>query len=232
MNAAEMQYNFELKMNTLYSLDKPYSSYDINFLLNKAQDDIVDERYSKDEGDIRTFFEGDEKLRTELAALITDYNQTGGQFNITDVALHANGIFVTMPTDHLYTLKEDCTISYTDCNSATKTQNTRVKPVTHDEYLMDINNSFKGPYRDLIWRLDYKGSVTGTKKHELITDGVVSITNYHMRYLKKPGRINILTGIDCQLNSILHEEIVDRAVTYADIFLRRNTNVEPTTQKS
>ena len=53
-----------------------------------------------------------------------------------------------------------------------------------------------------------------------------------MRYLKKPGRINILTGVDCQLNSILHEEIVDRAVTYADIFLRRNTNVEPITQKS
>jgi hypothetical protein len=232
MTAAEMQYNFELKRNTLYSLDKPYTSYDINFLLNKAQDDIVDERYSKDTGDEKTFFEGNERLRMELGGLITDYNQTGGQFNTTDGALHSNGSFVTMPTDLLYSLKEDCLISYSDCNGDVKTKTIKVIPVTHDEYLMNINNAYKKPYEDLVWRLDYKGSATGTVRHELIDDGVITITNYHMRYLKRPGRINILTGVDCQLNTILHEEIVDRAVTYADIFLKRNTIVEPTTQKS
>ena len=83
------------------------------------------------------------------------------------------------------------------------------------------------PYEDLIWRMDGFESVPGIKKHELITDGVIGITNYNMRYLKRPSDINVLTATgDCELNVMLHEKIVDRAVMIAVSTVPKQVQVE------
>jgi hypothetical protein len=230
MTAEEMQYNFELKMNTLYTLRKPFQSYDINQFLNESQDQVVDNLYSVRDGDRREHFETDEKLRTELAELITNYGVASSVFDSSDAALHENGVFVTVPADFMYALREECGIEYLDCNDNTAANTVRVAPVTHDEYIMNINNSFKGPYNELVWRLDYSSPTADTKRHELITDGTYDIMTYTLRYLKRPGRINILDGSDCELNSNLHEEIVNRAVRFAAATLPQPENVEPNTE--
>jgi hypothetical protein len=226
MTAEQMQYNFELKMNTLYGLKKPFQSYDINQFLNKAQDDLVENHYSIRDGDRREHFEADEKLRTELAELISYYTAGSIEFDGSDIALHQNGVFVTMPTDFLYALREECGILYTDCNDDSAAQTARVKPITHDEYIVNLNNSFKKPYRDLVWRMDYSSTTADSKRHELITDGNYTIETYTLRYLRRPNRIDILTGDDCELNSSLHEEIVDRAVRFGMASLPQPENVE------
>lgn len=215
MTCEEMQYNFELKAATLYNVTKPWSSYDINQFLNKSQDDIVDGKYSNREGDNREFFEKDEKVRLELTELITNSTVASASFDVSDPALHANGAFVTVPTDFLYALNEECSVIYTDCNDNTAYVQANVKPISHDEYSINRNNPFKKPYNELVWRLDY-GSPTGdSKRHELITDGSFTIQSYTMRYLRRPVRIDINNGVDCELNVSLHEEIVDRAVRIA-----------------
>jgi hypothetical protein len=227
MTAEQMQYNFELKLNTLYKLDKPFTSYDINQLLNESQDVVVYNHYSVRDGDSREHFESDEKLRTELAELITNYGVASAVFDTSDPALHANGVFVTVPTDFMYALREQCGIEYTDCNNQTATNTVRVAPVTHDEYIMNVNNSFKMPYNELVWRMDYSSPTGDAKRHELITDGTYDIKTYTLRYLRRPNRINILDGSDCELNSNLHEEIVNRAVRMAAATLPQPENVEP-----
>jgi len=53
------------------------------------------------------------------------------------------------------------------------------------------------------------------KKHELIYGEGVTITGYRLRYLRVPSAIDIINGNDCELNDILHEEVIDRAVAAA-----------------
>jgi len=228
MTAEEMQYNFELKLHTISSMDKPFESYDINQFLNKAQDDLVEERYSARDGDRREAFEKDEKVRAELAELIQ--NTAISSFDSLDSALHTNGAFVDIPNDFLYSLKEECRVYYNNCNNETAYNDTRVKPVAHDEYNMNINNAYKAPYNELVWRLDYNSTTGDMKRHELITDGTYTITSYKLRYLRRPTRINILDGSDCELNSSLHEEIIDRAIQFAGSTLPQPENVQQKTE--
>ena len=94
-----------------------------------------------------------------------------------------------------------------------------VKPITHDEFSINIKNPFKKPsIQRYVWRLDYSEN-----KHELITDSSFSVAKYHLRYLKTLTPIVIGTNtvdgatgpLDCQLNNILHKRIVDEAVRIA-----------------
>ena len=80
---------------------------------------------------------------------------------------------------------------------------------------MDIDNPFKKPGKEVIWRMDFHGDSTGTIMHELISDSDTTITNYHIRYIKRPQKIVIITNIPCELNESLHNEIVKIAVSLA-----------------
>jgi hypothetical protein len=206
-----MQYHFELKLNQFHTVEKSFTSTDVEVFLNLAQDQIVQERYSKKEGDRTSYFEVDEKTRMELGSLIK--NTVITSFVTSDAALHPNGQFANLPSDFLYSLQEMCVVGYSNCNDAMVAGTAKVLPIRHDEYMMKIDDPFSKPYKELVWRMDY-GS-TGTKKHELIHASDNTISSYTLRYLRKPSAINIITGVDCELNESLHEEIVDRAIIIA-----------------
>jgi hypothetical protein len=209
-----MQYNFELKFGQQNQLDKKFTSHDVDIFLNAAQDDLVEGFYSARINPQSRYFEMDERARAMMALLIESTVITSGSFDTSDPALHPNAVFATLPADFLYALEEQCSISYTDCNLVTTTKQSRVLPITHDEYTINIDNVYKKPWRDLIWRMDF-GDTGGKKKHELIHGIDITINSYRLRYLRTPSAINIVAGTDCELNPILHEEVVDRAVMAA-----------------
>jgi hypothetical protein len=218
-----MQYHFELKLNQFHTIEKIFSSTDIAVFLNRAQDEIITDRYSKKDNTPFRFFESDEKTRTELGSLIKNSNITSF---VTSNELHTNAVFANLPGDFLYSIQEMCVVSYEDCNADTVTGTAKVMPIRHDEYMMNIDNPFGKPYKNLVWRMDY--GATGTKKHELIHGDDQTIDTYVLRYLRKPSAINILTGVDCELHESLHEEIVDRAVNIALLTIPQSVkNVEP-----
>lgn len=221
MTAIEMNYQFDVLYGQInnYGFGR-FQTHEIQTFLNRAQEVVVEGDFDKGRKGDRKFFESNEKIRRELNELICDANYTAGQFNTGASALHDNAVFAEMSTDFLYSLKEDCTVSYTDCNDETATKNTKVKPVKHDSYLMDINNPYKKPGKEVIWRMDYHGDSTGTIMHELISDSGTTITNYHIRYIKRPQEIVIITNVPCELNESVHKEIVKIAVDLAIESLR------------
>ena len=219
-----MQYHFELKLNQFHSIEKFYSSTDIAVFLNLAQDQLVQDRYSKKVGSIISFFEADEKTRMELGSLIANHIVNTGSFDTTDIALHPNALFAALPSNYLYSLQEMCSVNYADCNNDSVTGNANVIPIRHDEYQMNIENPYGKPYRKLVWRMDY-GS-TGTKKHELVHGPSETISSYKLRYLRKPTVIDINNGVDCELHESVHEEIVDRAIIIALAMISQLKNVE------
>ena len=132
MTAEQMQYHFELKLNQFNTVDKVYTSTDIAVFLNLAQDQLIDDRYSKKAGSNLSYFEADEKTRLELGSLIK--NTVITSFVTSDSALHPGGQFANLPSDFLYSLQEMCVVGYADCNDDNVTGTVDVLPIRHDEY--------------------------------------------------------------------------------------------------
>lgn len=99
-----------------------------------------------------------------------------------------------------------------------------ILPVNYTEYSRLMNKPFKRPLKNQAWRL--LESSGGKSTAELIVGAGDEITKYVIRYIKRPQAI-ILDNLDgvtldgkstaqtCELDPILHEEILQRAVELA-----------------
>jgi len=167
-------------------------------------------------------------------------------------------MFWILPDDYLWAIEEHCEINITsDCTIMPPTWNDTgsgqykikvpvfpggydykivpVKPITHDEYIVNIDNPFKQPtYKDegLVWRIDYTKSptymTTVSNRHELITNKDFMVVRYNSRYIKRPDAIvvdtvNISNQVNCKLDESTHLEIVDIAVRIASGITDPNT---------
>lgn len=105
----------------------------------------------------------------------------------------------------------------------------QVVPLRYDEYLRLMSKPFKRPLKNQAWRLINSGtSVNDVKNAEIITNLGVSISTYMIRYIRKPEPI-ILANLDgltiegkgtpseCELDTVLHEDILQRAVELAKV---------------
>jgi len=151
--------------------------------------------------------------------------------------VHPNGVFLDLPDGFLYAIEEAVVLLHPGEDYVPSTRKEAwVKPVRHDEYLANINNPYKQPYKDLVWRMDIArqtqsegNEVTGTsataKRSEIIVPedtagGSYSVDHYRMRYLSLPPSITVDEFDDtnqrhCILDETLHREIVDEAVVIA-----------------
>jgi hypothetical protein len=212
MTALEMQYEFEKRVGTLnyFGPDKFTSAF-IQGLLNLSQEYELQDIYSKRIGSRNTKFEGTEKLRREISNLITSYKTTS--FDSDSSQLHNNAVFVTLPANYLYGIEERCIVS-----SGGETASVTVKPMTHDEYNDDIKNPFLWPDDSLVWRFDYGlTGATAAKRHELIHGEDETITEYEVRYIRRPQQIILdpSSSQDCELDKSTHESIINRAIKMA-----------------
>jgi len=105
----------------------------------------------------------------------------------------------------------------------------QVVPLHYDDYLRLMSKPFKRPLKNQAWRLNSSGiaSTTGISKYvEIITNSRDNIYSYTVRYIRRPKPI-ILGSLDdltiegkndvceCELDPVLHEEILQRAVELA-----------------
>ena len=113
---------------------------------------------------------------------------------------------------------EQCTLS--DENNCVNNKIVSVVPTIHDDLDKVLKNPFKSPNNRKVIRLDFDNKIELISKY--------NISNYKVRYLKKPNPI-ILVALEDNLsinngdtqvsngetNPILHERIVQRAVQLA-----------------
>lgn len=223
MTAAEMEIEFDILYDKITNFAAPgYSQLEKSIFLTKAQDRVVLQEYNPQGNKYLTGFEATEQRRKDLQELVIGTTITTPSTVQTNVL--PNGTFFDLPSDCLYALSEEATVTtVTDTEgNCIDGKRYKVKPITHDEYSINITNPFKKPYANstdgLLWRLDYTG-----RKHEIITPSNVTITSYHLRYLKRPNPIIIGTNtvntvigpLNCVLNNILHTRIIDEAVKIA-----------------
>lgn len=215
MTALEMKRSFLVLYDKITNFAAPgYDDEEISLFLTKAQDRVVLYDYNPNGNKYNEGFEETEQRRKNLGELVNGTTIISPSVSQTNTL--PNGKFFDLPNDCLWAISEEVTISSSD--SCINGNRISVKPITHDEYVINKKNPFKKPDSELVWRIDYN-----TRRHELITDGTYNITNYHLRYLIRPQPIitdtSVINGVtgpkDCQLNSMIHERIVDEAVKIA-----------------
>lgn len=211
--------------NTFDTLLQPYITKDINgnqnnlafdeyeksVFLTKAQEQIVLELYQE--------LEQSEEVRKYLSNLIkTDNYVPVGEQDESLINDNFKSYKVEISNDILFMIYEQCTLS--DENNCINNKVVSVVPTIHDDLDKVLKNPFKSPNSRKVIRLDFDNKIELISKY--------NISNYKVRYLKKPNPI-ILVELEDNLsinngdtkvsngetNPILHERIVQRAVQLA-----------------
>lgn len=134
----------------------------------------------------------------------------------------------------IFSFPEDVFIAINETLSDTEAKKYfQVIPLRYDEYTRLMSKPFKRPLKNQAWRLINSGSISSNnyiKCVEIITspDYDTEVLNYSIRYVRKPKPIIVgnLDGLtingaeydatnECELDPILHEDILQRAVELA-----------------
>ena len=188
-----------------------FDEYEKSIFLTKAQEQIVLELYQE--------LEQSEEVRKYLSNLIkTDNYVPVGEQDETLINNNFKSYKVDISNDILFMIYEQCTLS--DENTCINNKIVSVVPTIHDDLDKVLKNPFKSPNSRKVIRLDFNNKIELISKY--------NISNYKVRYLKKPNPI-ILVSLEDNLsinngdtevsngetNPILHERIVQRAVQLA-----------------
>lgn len=231
MTTEEFSNGFDTLVNS-YSVNLPFgmedthtmtfNEYEKSVFLTKAQQELVINLYNGKNiyGDS---FELTEELRRYLDGLVKTKVYNASEDAEDDLIKSSESpkysTFFRLPDDLAFITMEQ--ITYGDeelgCYNGHKAN---VYPVTQDEYARVKDNPFRGPTKYKAIRLDYGDSIV-----ELISK--FQISNYLIKYLSKPTPIilidlpddltieDIKIKTECTLNPILHQAILDRAVSLA-----------------
>lgn len=224
MTTEEFSNEFDVLLNS-YAANNPFGTgqsltqldeYEKSILLTEAQESIVRDLYNgRLTGD---GFESTEEQRRNLDSLVNTLELTSK--DISKPKMSDNSEFFQLPSDVWFITYESVLLSdeSLECKNNTRVD---VIPIRQDEYHIIKNNPFRGPSDKRVLRID-----TGSSVIELISN--YAIQSYFIKYLSKPKPI-ILQDItdenlsingetqkmDCELNSILHRTILERAVALA-----------------
>lgn len=173
---------------------------------------------------------------TQLTTESPDEGVTPAEF--TDARIDDRSTVWTFPTDVFIVINETIT------TSATPPRILQIIPLRYDEYARLMSKPYKRPLKNQAWRLINSGTVansTLSKRVEIVLNPGVTVAQdgYKIRYIKTPKPIILgdLDGLtidgykykdqtlpsgapetdDCEIDPILHEDILQRAVELAKI---------------
>lgn len=231
MTTEEFSNQFDVLYNNATSNQAPgLDEYEKSVFLTKAQNELVKNHFSKNSKG-NTLGEGyDEsaKRQADFSMLMrtTLLSPKTGNFTKFD----PRSLVFEWPEDVFVVISENVTFS---TNNTTPIR--RIVSLTYDEYDRLMSKPYKQPLKNQAWRL-----ITGTDTYPVVE---VIITNtdynkyparyYKLRYVKKPQPIVLvdlsnysteqlsIEGVsvktECELNPIMHEELLQRAVELAKI---------------
>lgn len=238
MTAQQMKYEFEVGYDRITNFDAPgYTEKEISTFLTKAQEQLILEIYRNKNHYKENFKKSLSMLKTDID--ITDFTEGPYPFSFK----------CNLPAELLVVYNEAASLmtnSLHDYPSITRTD-VHVKPVDDDFYHLNKKNPFKKPSvkNDLIWRLDYH--TDAVKQHIYVVEPNCTLVKVTVYYYKKPSPIIIAwtgynsgdgnidgvswssyttTSLDCALDSIIHRDIVDRAVQLAFAALQDERGVQ------
>lgn len=220
MSTEEMDIQMDVLYNNITSNQAPgLNTHEKSLFLTKAQDELLKNYFNPKGNKYGEGFDGSRKRQIDFSA-ITVVDTPAISFGEHLFDPRPNTSIITLPTDVWMIINEHVTVFRR--NMATELT---VVPLRLDEYDRLMSKPYKRPLKYQAWRLI---NADGTNKADLIIGPEDDGPTYTIRYIRKPrpivlGYLDGLTieGVgdvsECELDPILHQEIVQRAVELAKI---------------
>lgn len=243
MTNLEFSNEFDVLYNSITSNQAPgLDEYEKSVFLTKAQDEIIKAYFNPKTNKTQEGFDGNEKRQIDFSMIMRShiYEPSRGASDIFTTSffdLRDNTKAVALDPDILMFVNEYVEVTRNDKRNVRLT----VVPISYMEYSRLMSKPFKRPIKNQAWRL--LDNSNGIKKAELIVGPIDTITKYVIRYVKRPRAIILdvlsdgtsldgyvgadgegnptanvseaVQGITCELDPILHPEILQRAVELA-----------------
>jgi hypothetical protein len=219
MTTQEFSDQFDLLYNNITSNQAPgLNDYEKSVFLTKAQDEIVKAYFNPKLNKAQEGFDDNAKRQIDFSMLVKTKSLT--TFTAAVFDSRTNNKSISLEKDIMMILNE-----FADVKRGSNETSVRltVVPIQYTEYARLMSKPFKRPTQYQAWRLINND---GSNKADLIIGTNDTLTKYIYRYVKRPQAIIIgtLEGVtidskatsqECELDPILHQEILQRAVELA-----------------
>ena len=228
MTNLEFSNEFDVLYNSITSNQAPgLDEYEKSVFLTKAQDEIIKAYFNPKTNKTQEGFDGNEKRQIDFSMIMRShiYEPSRGASDIFTTSffdLRDNTKAVALDPDILMFVNEYVEVTRNDKRNVRLT----VVPINYMEYSRLMSKPFKRPIKNQAWRL--LDNSNGIKKAELIVRpraiilDVLSDGTSLDGYVGADGEGNptanvseAVQGITCELDPILHPEILQRAVELA-----------------
>lgn len=220
MNHVEFSNEFDVLYNNIMSNAAPgINEYEKSVLLTKAQDEVLKNYFNPRGNKYQEGFDGSAKRQIDFSGLISVADCTA----IEGEGLDLRAKIYRMPSDVFLVINETLT---------TDTGVKQIVPIKFDEYSRLMSKPYKEPLKYQAWRLVTEGSGNDNVVVEVIPHSGETVSKYTVRYVRRPKPIvlvdlaseygdvsinGVSTISECELNPLIHEEILQRAVELAKV---------------
>lgn len=221
MTRQEFSNEFDVLYNNISSNQAPgLDEYEKSVFLTKAQYEVLKNYFNPKGNKYQEGFDGSQKRQIDFSKLIAVMAYSGEQTSSTGFLGKKPGVYrVKWPTDVFIVINE-----FVDVIREGKNYQLQVIPIRYDEYIRVCSKPYKHPLKNQAWRI-----LAGAEGTYLIIGPLNSMDSngYRIRYIRKPKPIILETlpdnltidgtsdATDCELDSELHPEILQRAVELA-----------------
>lgn len=223
MTAQEFNDQFDVLYNNITSNQAPgLDEYEKSVFLTKAQDEIIKNYFLKQSNPKLAGFDNNQKRQADFSNLLVNEVLTT---STKEFVSQTNAVSIDLSDlieNLLLIINERI-----DVVRNTKNISLVIKSISFDEYDRLMQKPFKYPTYNQAWRLMVNGKVS-----DIVIGPNDTASDYHIRYIRKPKPIivDLLVGVTidgynapidvdnpCELDEILHQEILQRAVELAKI---------------
>lgn len=218
MSPNEFSNEFDVLYNNIMSNAAPgLNEYEKSVFLTKGQEEIVKNHFNPKGNKYGEGMDDSPKRQIDFSELI---NVAQGTPSTTSpLTFDKRAKVFDLPSDLFIVINEAVST-----NTGTK----QVIPISYAEYTRLMSRPYKEPLKYQAWRIISTSSEKIST--ELIVNSNETITEYLLRYIRRPAPIitadlsseygdltinGISTVSGCELNPIIHQEILQRAVELA-----------------
>lgn len=245
MTNAEFSNEFDVLYNSITSNQAPgLDEYEKSVFLTKAQDEIVKSYFNPRSNKTQEGFDSNERRQIDFSMIMRSRAYQITQSGDIPVIPFKDSFFDMRDNTKSVDLNEDILMfvnEYVEVSRGSSTARLTVLPINYVEYSRLMSKPYKRPLKNQAWRL--LDNSDGHKRAELVVGPIDNITKYVTRYVKRPRAIilDVLSdgtsldgyvgadkdgnpttdikkatqGVTCELDPILHPEILQRAVELA-----------------
>jgi len=223
MTCEEFDISFDVFFNNITSNQAPgLNIHEKSLFLTKAQDEVLKNYFTASSKGNTTGqgFDDSAKRQADFSTLMKVAKCT---VSATLNKIDRRSTVYSFPTDVYIVINESIV--------TTANKDLQVVPVKFDDYARLMSKPYKRPLKYQAWRLLNSGSTSGNasvKIVEIITNPGDTVKDYNIRYIRKPRPIvlgdldgltieGVGTTSESELDPILHEDILQRAVELAKI---------------